>query len=78
VPADGEVVVCVWTVKSSTVNAWTAPAGQTVRSIENGSGGGRVNSIVSDRAANAGPTGGLTATTEVAGSIFGAWTIVIG
>ena len=79
VPADGDVVISVWTVKSSTVNSWAAPAGQTVRSAENGSGGGRINSLISDAgSATAGPAGGLTATTDQAGSVFAAWSIVIG
>jgi PKD repeat protein len=79
VPSSGDVVVSVWAVKSSTVGAWTAPAGQTVRTAENGSGGGRINSLVSDGgSASAGPAGGLTATTDKAGSVFAAWTVVIG
>ena len=79
VPANGDVVLSYWTAKSSAVTAWTAPSGQLVRSIANGSGGGHVNSLASDGgSANAGAAGGLTATTDVAGSAFTAWTIVLG
>jgi hypothetical protein len=79
VPANGDVVVSYWTVKSSAVTAWTAPGGQQVRSVANGSGGGHVNSLATDAgSANAGPAGGLSATTNSAGSAFTAWTIVLG
>jgi hypothetical protein len=79
VPASGDVVVSYWTAKSSAVTAWTAPAGQQLRSVANGSGGGHVNSLATDGgSANAGPAGGLTATTDTAGSAFTAWTIVLG
>jgi hypothetical protein len=79
VPASGDVVVSVWTVKSSSVNSWSAPAGQTVRSTAYGSGGGRIDSLISDGGpATAGTAGGLTAATDTAGSAFAAWTILIG
>ena len=78
-PANGDVVVSVWAGKSSAITTWTAPAGQTVESVDNGSGGGRINSIATDAGiASAGPAGGLTATTDQPGSAFGAWTIVLG
>jgi hypothetical protein len=78
-PADGDVVVSYWTTKSSAVTSWTAPGGQQVRSVANGSGGGHINSLATDGgAANAGPAGGLAATTNTAGSAFTAWTFVIG
>jgi PKD repeat protein len=79
VPANGDVVVSYWTAKSSAVTAWTAPGGQQVRSVANGSGGGHVNSLATDGlSASAGPAGGLSATTNTAGSAFTAWTIVLG
>jgi PKD repeat protein len=79
VPANGDVVVSIWAGKSGAVTAWTAPAGQTVQSVDNGSGSGRINSVATDAGiAGAGPAGGLTATTDQAGSAFGAWTIVLG
>jgi hypothetical protein len=79
VPANGDVVVSIWAGKSSAITAWTAPPGQTVQSVDNGSGSGRVNAIASDGGiASAGSAGGLAATTDQPGSAFGAWTIVLG
>lgn len=78
-PANGDVVVSYWTAKSSAVTSWTAAAGQLVRSVANGSGGGHVNSLATDGgSASAGSAGGLSATTDSAGSAFTAWTIVLG
>ena len=78
VPANGDLVVSVWTTKSSAVNTWTAPASQTVRSTAYGSGTGRINSLATDGGiASAGPAGGITATTDASGSSFAAWTIVL-
>jgi PKD repeat protein len=78
VPANGDIVVSVWSTKSSAVNTWTAPASQNVRGVAYGSGTGRVNSLATDGGtAAAGPAGGLTATTDAAGSSFAAWTIVL-
>ena len=78
VPANGDIVVSVWSVKSSTVNTWTAPASQNVRSVDNGSGTGRINSLVTDGGiASAGPAGNLPASTDASGSAFAAWTIVL-
>jgi hypothetical protein len=78
VPANGDIVVSVWSTKSSTVTTWNAPASQTVRSVDNGSGTGRINSLVTDGGiASAGPAGGLSASTDVSGSSFAAWTIVL-
>ncbi len=79
VPANDDTVVSVWSAKSSAVTAWTAPASQTVRATANGSGSGRINSLASDVAnVSAGPAGGVTATTDAAGSAFAAWTVVLG
>ena len=59
VPANGDVVVSVWSGKSSAITAWTAPASQTVQSVDNGSGSGRINSVATDGGvAGAGPAGG--------------------
>jgi PKD repeat protein len=78
VPANGDIVVSVWSTKSSAVTTWNAPAGQTVRSIDNGSGTGRINSLVTDGGiASAGPAGGVSASTDASGSSFAAWTIVL-
>ena len=78
VPANGDIVVSVWSTKSSVVNTWTAPASQTVRSTAYGSGTGRVNSLATDGGiVSAGPTGGVSAVTDASGSSFAAWTIVL-
>ena len=78
VPASGDVVISFWAAKSSSVTAWSTPGGQTVRSVANGSGGGRINSVATDALAAAGPTGGLTATANTSAGAFAAWTIVLG
>jgi hypothetical protein len=78
VPASGDVVISFWAAKSSTVTSWATPAGQTVRSVANGSGGGRINSVATDTLASAGPTGGLNATANTSAGAFAAWTIVLG
>lgn len=72
-------VLSYWADKSSTTTAWTAPAGQTVRGVTIGSGSGRVTSLLTDGdgPAAAGPVGGLTATTDVAGSKATMLTIVL-
>jgi PKD repeat protein len=78
-PASGDWVVSYWTAKSSAVSAWTAGAGQTVRSADNGSGSGRVNSLLTDGGGpvSAGSVGGVTATTDQPFSVATAWTIVL-
>ena len=79
VPAGGDVVISEWSAKSSTVTAWTAPAGQTVRVVANGSGTGRINSLSGDGGpVSSGPAGGVTATVDQAAGAFAAWTIVLG
>jgi hypothetical protein len=78
-PANGDWVLSYWTAKSSAVTAWTAPGSQTVRSADNGSGSGRINSLVTDTGGPvpAGPVGGVTATTDQPASISTAWTIIL-
>ncbi len=79
VPANGDVAVSVWSAKSSTVNSWTAPASQSVRSTAYGTGTGRITSLASDSGPlAAGPAGGVTATTDTVASAFVAWTVVLG
>jgi PKD repeat protein len=80
VPVDGDVVLSYWAAKNSAVTSWTTPADQIVRSVANGSGGGRVNSVATDSgAAPAGAAGNLTGTTNGGtGGAFAAWTIVLG
>jgi hypothetical protein len=80
VSANGQVVISVWSAKSSVVTGWTTPGGQILRSTANGSGSGRVNSIATDGgSATAGSAGNISAST-VGGpaSAAAAWTIVLG
>jgi PKD repeat protein len=79
VTASGAWVVSYWAAKSSVVNTWTAPSGQSVRSVANGSLGGRINSLVTDGGAPAafGPVGGLAATTDQDFAADTAWTVVL-
>jgi PKD repeat protein len=78
-PASGDWAVSYWTAKSSAVTSWTAPAGQTVRSADNGSGSGRINSLLTDAGGpvSAGPVSGVTATTDQPASAWTAWTIIL-
>jgi hypothetical protein len=77
-PGNGDWVISYWTAKSSVVTAWTAPGSQTVRSTDNGSGSGRINSLVTDSGpVTAGNVGGVTATTDQPASASTAWTIVL-
>jgi PKD repeat protein len=78
-PASGDWAISYWTAKSSVVTAWTTPASQTVRSTDNGSGSGRVNSLVTDSGGpvSAGSVGGVTATTDQPYSVATAWTIIL-
>jgi PKD repeat protein len=79
VPANGDVVVSLWTAKSSSGVTLTPPAGQGDASTAIGSGTGRIDSLATDGAiASAGASGGLTATASSTASAFGAWTIVLG
>jgi PKD repeat protein len=80
VPAQGGLVVSYWAAKSSAVTTWTPPSGQLSRSVDNGSGSGRINSIATDSGnpTAAGTAGGLVATTDQAGSSFAMWTVVLG
>jgi PKD repeat protein len=71
-------VVTYWAAKSSVVTTWTTPAGQVNRGAANGSGNGRINSVVVDSGAPVtGNAGGLTATTDQPAGTTTAWTIVL-
>ncbi|HEY7103552.1 MAG TPA: PKD domain-containing protein [Mycobacteriales bacterium] len=63
-------VLSYWADKSSSTTAWSAPAGQTVRGTTIGTGTGRVTSLLTDAngPAAAGPAGGLSASTDAAGT----------
>ena len=78
-PGSGDWAVSYWTAKSSVVTAWTAAAGQTVRSADNGTGSGRINSLVTDFGGpvRSGSVGGVTATTDQPYSVATAWTIIL-
>ena len=75
----GSWVLSYWADKSDATTAWTAPAGQTVRSTGTGTGGAHITGLLSDSgtAAAGGPAGGLTATTDAAGNKAVMITIVL-
>ena len=78
VATPGSWVVSYWADKSSSTTTWTAPAGQAVRNVSIGTAAGRVTSLLTDGgAAAAGPAGGLTATTDVAGTKATTLTLVL-
>jgi PKD repeat protein len=79
VTAGGSWVVSYWAAKSSTVTGWSAPSGQVSRGAENGSGSGRINSVVVDSGAAVptGPAGGLTGNTDQAYGAADSWTIIL-
>ncbi len=74
------LVASYWADKSSAVTDWTPPAGQQVRSESIGTGTGYVTSLATDNAVqvvSGASVGGLTATTDVAGSRATMWTVLI-
>jgi Malectin domain/PKD domain len=75
----GTWVVSYWTTKSSVVTTWTVPASQTSRSVANGTGSGRINSVIVDSGTpvSQGTVGGLTATTDQTAGATDSWTIVL-
>ena len=77
--AGGAWVVSYYSAKSSVVTAWTVPASQTTRDADNGTGSGRINSVVADSGAAvpAGSAGGITATTDQPVGGADSWTIVL-
>ena len=79
VTGSGAWVLSYWADKSSSTTAWTAPAGQTVRGTTIGTGTGRVTSLLTDGngPAPAGTAGGLSASTDVAGTKATMSTIVL-
>jgi hypothetical protein len=70
VTGSGSWVLSYWADKSSSTTAWTAPAGQTVRGTTIGTGTGRITSLLTDGdgPAPAGTAGGLSASTDLAGT----------
>jgi hypothetical protein len=77
--SSGAWVVSYWAMRSTAVTTLAAPAGQTARGSANGTGGGHINSLITDPGAVSPPgtVGGLTATSDIAASGEVAWTIVL-
>jgi PKD repeat protein len=71
--------VSYWADNSSATTAWTAPAGETVRSTSFGTGGGRICSLATDSGVPvaAGPRGSLTATSNATTGKATMWTIAL-
>jgi PKD repeat protein len=79
VATPGSWVVSYWADKSSSTTAWTAPAGQSVRNTSIGASTGRITSLLTDGGGVAAPgsAGGLTATTDLAGTKATSYTLVL-
>ncbi len=65
-PGDKRVAVSFWADRSSSTTGWTAPTGVDPISTQVGTGGGRVSTLVASKKVDAGPYGGLVATTNAA------------
>jgi len=78
VPAN-EWAVTYFGAKSSVVTGWTIGGGQTSRDVDNGTGSGRINSVVLDSngVVPPGSVGGYTGTTDQAFGGAAAWTIIL-
>ena len=75
----GSWVLSYWADKSSATTTWTAPAGQTQRSLSVGTSSGRITSFLTDTNAVV-PTGarsGITATADSASAKATMWTFVL-
>lgn len=79
VPAGGAWRVSYWADRNSLASGWTAPAGELVRAVSGGTGGGRIGMLETDPGVGvpAGTTGGLTATSASASNAATAWTILL-
>ncbi|MBM9459366.1 phytase [Nocardioides sp. zg-536] len=75
----GMLRVSYWADRNSSASGWTAPAGEQVRVVSGGTGGGRIGVLLTDPAAPvpAGATGGLTATSASASDKATSWTILL-
>lgn len=71
--------VSYWADRASTSAGWTPPAGETVRSVSAGTGGGRVGVLLTDPGVpvSVGTTGGLVARAASASNKATSWTIVL-
>ncbi len=74
-----EWVISYWADKSSTTGDWSPPAGQTVRSVSVGTGGGHLSTLIvdSDGSPFPGDPGGLTAITDTPANKVAMWTLVL-
>ncbi len=69
-PDGAHWLVSFWADKSSGTTSWTLPPGAVQRSTASGSGSGHISGVVADSfgPVPSGPTGGLTATADAAGT----------
>jgi PKD repeat protein len=72
-------IVSYWADNSSATTAWTAPAGQTIRSTSFGIGGGRICTLSTDTGGPvaAGEQGGLTGTANSVSAKATMWTVAL-
>jgi hypothetical protein len=72
-------VVTAFSAKSSTVTSWTVDGAQTARDVDNGTGSGRIDSVIVDSATNVAPgeVGGILGTTDQTYGSANSWTVVI-
>jgi myo-inositol-hexaphosphate 3-phosphohydrolase len=77
----GTCRVSFWSDKNSATTGWTAPAGETVRALTVGAGGGRVSGLLTDAA---GPLEGVPSTTTAGTAVATAptgtatmWTLLL-
>ena len=79
VPNSGSTVVSYWSEKVSETTSWSLPGNVTLRNQNNGSGGGRINSIVGDTGSvAAGPWPGLSAGSSTGVSKAVMWSVALG
>ena len=79
---DGALRVSYWSDRNSATTSWAAPAGEKVRATTLGSGGGRVDTLLTDpgtaqTAGSPASTGGLTATADATAGTATSWTILL-
>lgn len=77
--AAGSLRASYWADRGSEAAGWTAPAGEIVRALSAGTGGGRVGVLLTDRgeAEPGGATGGLAAVSASASNKATSWTILL-
>ncbi|WP_461163447.1 PKD domain-containing protein [Arthrobacter sp. R4-81] len=77
-PSAGSTLVSYWAEKISASDTWTVTAPQIMRSTTVGSGGGAINSALSDTGpVGAGTTGGVAATAGLASTKVAMWSVVL-